>query len=159
RDAGPLQRLVEALGGAWAEIAEAQRLLNIDARAHDRNPTVRVVRDELASVLESFDPGSQLPDDAVKRVRDVTRVESGWEVLKRGGIRMLSGEAHERAVQLMEELKRIGLFVVEVGEIERFFPAAAGLHGPAWLARAFDGGAHKAEEPRRLVDQVERSFG
>jgi hypothetical protein len=30
------------------------------------------------------------------------------------------------------ELRRLGLFVVEVGELECFYPAAGG-HGPSWV--------------------------
>jgi hypothetical protein len=29
-------------------------------------------------------------------------------------------------------LRQLGIFVVEVGELERFYPAAGG-HGPAWV--------------------------
>jgi len=55
----------------------------------------------------------------------------------------------------------MGLFIVPVGELERFIPAVGGK-GPGWLTAVYESGLHRdtaaTGEARRFVGRVAASI-
>ena len=51
------------------------------------------------------------------------------------------GQPTERVERLLANLREVGLFVVEVGELERFAPEVGG-HGPTWVNAVHEQGLH-----------------
>lgn len=159
RDVQTLKRIVESLGGSWDSVSELQRLLANDVASRVRNLRADFVKGELNSLLDPIGAGEPINRELGRKICALVRVESGWDALKRGGVALLSGDTYSRALQLLERLRGIGLFVVPVGELERFCPQAGGKHGSAWVAEALDHGAHKPRDARGFVETIDSSFG
>ncbi|MBK8246677.1 MAG: AAA family ATPase [Gemmatimonadetes bacterium] len=68
-----------------------------------------------------------------------TAMEGTKKDMKRdGGLDILVGSEREAAVQLFNQLKEYGLFVVPTGELESWLkPLGASGHGPSWLVDIF----------------------
>lgn len=91
--------------------------------------------------------------EQVKRLLNTTA--GGWTSIKTGGVNALGGGgAGAAADQLLEDLDRVGLVVVRVGELESF-DHALGVGKSRWVAAALEAGVHKREGPvvhvRRLI--------
>jgi hypothetical protein len=61
------------------------------------------------------------------------RSSSGWREAKLLGRGLLSGQAVTSFDHLNSDLRRIGIFVVERGELERFHPEISSSNKAAWL--------------------------
>jgi hypothetical protein len=72
----------------------------------------------------------------------MTKLDDSWSRLKNGGLSMIpQGDASSAAKALIDGLAEIGLFVVDVGELERWEPDLPG-HGPSWVGAAIQAGRH-----------------
>ena len=132
-DISPLRDVVEALGGAWATFEKSWRQIKsgVEKRRPERDTSQ--VRDEIRKTLDSVN-SPVFPDVEAKRIQDVLKKVSPWEEAKRVGLGAVpSGQERRVAEQLLEDLKRIGLFVVDCGELESFDPTIGG-HGNLWVA-------------------------
>jgi hypothetical protein len=158
RDVPTLKKLVGSLGGVWEPIWELQRKLDADISSKVNAPSLSAVREAVLEVLDSVAPAIKLTKEAAEQVRRLVKVETGWEQVKVAGMASLSGDTYTRAVNLLDRLADIGLFVVPVGELERWYPPAAGLHGPAWASRALTENAHLLDGPQRFVERLYGSF-
>ena len=59
---------------------------------------------------------------------------SGWKKIKKQGLHGLpSGEVSKIALNLLESLADLNIFVVPVGELESFCKSVPN-HGPAWVS-------------------------
>lgn len=71
----------------------------------------------------------------VKAAMDAT----GNDMKRDGGIRILQGQQHEAADNLLTQLAEYGIFVVPGGELESWLPhLEVGRHGPSWLIGIFE---------------------
>jgi hypothetical protein len=90
-------------------------------------------------------------------MRQLLRADSGWDRAKRSGKAALPQADATRAYEDLDaRLRELGLFVVEVGELERFIPSVGGK-GTAWLREVYERGLHadpSIEPPRRLVSAI-----
>lgn len=141
-----LQRIVTALGGLWGDVETDWRIVRSAVEQLTATPSLVAVREAIHEVLNGA-TGSSLTRDVSRSIRDATKVESGWQRSKAGGLAVLpSGEARQAADRLLQTLREAGLFVVAVGELERWAPDI-GHHGPAWVADALEQGAHQRTGP------------
>lgn len=158
RDEPTLRRIVDALGGSWTEVASLRRQVDADLRSLERNVTVGYAREQISALLDALPLGGTLSKEEVQRIHQLIRTETGWDVRKREGVTGLSGDTYQRLIRLIETLAAMGLHVVPVGELERWYPPAAGKHGSAWLSDALRNNAHLAEAPQRFVQTVSAAF-
>jgi predicted ATPase len=80
--------------------------------------------------------------------------ESPWASLKRFGVRAFQGESAQAAQRLIEKLDRVGIVLVEVGELEGFAHALGVAKGAAWLPAALDAGAHRNRDAQDHVARL-----
>lgn len=93
-------------------------------------PAVRTVIDGVNAVFAGGVDHGRLTREQVEAVRDAARMNDGWSLAKRGGLDALpGGQLSERARDLVEQLARVSIFVVPVGELERWVPEIGGT-GP-----------------------------
>jgi hypothetical protein len=141
RETQPLQGIVENLGGDWASVESDWWVIKSALDSDNRAPSTAWVLEKVKELLSDIDTPT-LKEEDTKKVRELTRAESGWDKAKRGGKSAVpSGQATECAERLLVSLREIGLFVVDVGELERFAPAMAG-HGPTWVNAVHEQGLH-----------------
>lgn len=132
RDEQPLRAIVEAVGGNWAEMENDWRTLKKALEAPRPALLAREARALIDEALAS-NQGDALTDGVAERIRAATKRPTIWDEAKKGGLSAVpSGQATAAAQSLIARLNAFGVFVVEVGELERFAPAIPD-HGPAWV--------------------------
>jgi hypothetical protein len=148
REEARIAGLAEALGGDWDRLRADWRVLDAAVRDRGYRPLTSQVREQVSEVLDQA--GARLERDEVKRIRDVARVEDGWSIVRRGGIGDVpQGDASERGQSLIDQLAALRLFVVPVGEVERWEPGVPG-EGPAWVNAVLESNRHtRADAPVR----------
>jgi len=132
RDQMDLQRLFESLGGVWSAVERDWKI--VKAAVDDRRAQLATedVKEEITDILDGI-RSSVFPEDKAVQIRDVLKKASAWGEAKRVGKAFLpSGDATVAYQALNKGLREKGLYVVEVGELERFCPTIAG-HGPGWV--------------------------
>ena len=126
RDPNEFQRLVEALGGPWAALADDYAALLDEIEIAD-HPDQRVedARQALASAASALnaegDARSKLKR-AVAQARAVRERASIWSVLKKKGIKDLSKQAKTLFGRIDTQCSAVGLFIVPCGEREAWLP-------------------------------------
>jgi hypothetical protein len=132
REQHDMEKIVEALGGAWSEVEPLWRPVKAALDQLGSAPPVLSVREAIQAILES--ESGTLSADGATKIRDAIRLDSARDIIKRGGASALpGGEASEKAKQLLARLEELRLFVVPVGEAERWVPEVGG-HGPKWVS-------------------------
>ncbi|RKG90096.1 ATP-binding protein [Corallococcus sp. CA049B] len=129
----PLKEAVEALGGNWDDFQP--RWKQVKAGIEQRKPELETahVQKEIQKLLNQVTTAT-FPMDVATSIRDVLRRASPWDEAKLLGVNAVpKGELRQVAETLLADLKHLGLFVVECGEMESFVPTVGG-HGNAWLA-------------------------
>jgi AAA domain, putative AbiEii toxin, Type IV TA system len=75
----------------------------------------------------------ELSSGELSQISNALRSSSGWREAKLLGRGLLSGQAVTSFDHLNSDLRRIGIFVVERGELERFHPEISSSNKAAWL--------------------------
>lgn len=134
-DEQPLRSIVEAAGGEWASIANqwSQVKQSIDGRGTEIK--VDELKDAIKAALNEI-TGSRLSENTAEKIRAALRRSSPWALAKEGGIAYVPrGQASEICESLLGNLKRLGIHVVPVGELECFVKRV-GRKGRRWAAEA-----------------------
>jgi AAA domain, putative AbiEii toxin, Type IV TA system len=128
----PLRSIVEALGGDWVLFRPDWTLVknSIDAKRPDLS-TVDVRR-EFERVLGQV-TATVLPEKSRTELQGIVRRSTAWSSAKLVGKSFVpSGDPSRACDRLLAGLQRVGLHVVDVGELEGFVRTADG-HGPKWV--------------------------
>lgn len=131
-DGDILKKIVEALGGTWTAIEKDWRILKsaVDSKRPDLN-TVEV-KSEIDKILNTVTT-TLLPENVRAELQAVIRKTSAWSNAKHIGKAFVpSGDPSKACERLLGELRNLGLYVVEVGELEGFARTESG-HGPKWV--------------------------
>jgi hypothetical protein len=128
----PLRGIVEALGGDWNTLCGDWRLVKTSIDAKRPDLSTADVRREVERVLGQV-TATVLPEKARAELQGVVRRSTAWSSAKLVGKSFVpSGESSRACDRLLINLRRVGLHVVEVGELEGFVRTADG-HGPKWV--------------------------
>jgi hypothetical protein len=153
----PLRRAFEGLGGGWSEIAS--HFTQVKTAIENNRPLYRTeeVKKEVQNILDGV-TAERFPEAAADKIKDILRQSSPWRIAKQTGRAGLPGGQtvnHYNALTAALEAK--GIFIVPVGEAERFCPSAAG-HGPSWVANVFRGrnlsSDPELEQARQFVQHI-----
>ncbi|MBK5119257.1 AAA family ATPase [Burkholderia sp. R-69980] len=127
----PLRPVVEALGGTWADVEKNFKILSNGMKGQKKEITKEEVRTEIANILD--ESGDVLSEPVAEKIRGVVKRASPWALAKLSGKFFVPpGEATVAYKELHAALRKLGLHVVEVGEMECFNKAIAG-HGSKWV--------------------------
>jgi hypothetical protein len=132
RDESTLRKIVEALGGNWSAIRT--EWVQVKNAIESKKPELlsEDVKKGIAKVLETV-IGAQFPMEAGEAISRIVRRSSPWSIVKQTGKHYVpSGQPTQIYNQLMQDLRKIGLHIVEAGELEGFDRSLGG-HGPAWV--------------------------
>jgi len=128
-----LKRIIEAFGENWVDFKQDWRSVKsaVDSKRPDLN--AGDVKREFEKLLDPIAATTALPEKVRIELQAVLRKTSAWSYAKLAGKAFVpSGEPSKACERLLAALRSVGLYVVEVGEIERFAPTEA-LHGPKWV--------------------------
>lgn len=141
REVATVEKVFSQLGGDWSNLAAQHGVLSAAlsaGRSLSKTQVETAFRERLSLA------GTVLTREDVEALRALLRSETGWDKVKMSGVAGVpGGDPSAAAGELLNTLERYGLFVVSVGELERWVPAIAG-HGPSWVSSALDSEAHKS---------------
>ena len=133
-----LQKIIDALCGDWSAIRSAA---NVVRKSID-NAMPRLTTDQIKSgiqtALDEELTGGDSAQQLHRRINKIFSEASPWDVVKHGGKSVIpAGDATLQFQQLDGLCKEVGLWIVPVGEMERFYTSIGG-HGPAWVQRVIE---------------------
>ncbi|UXY27562.1 ATP-dependent nuclease [Streptomyces sp. HUAS TT20] len=155
-----LRRLIESLGGSWDEFEKNYDVATAPFRqprekarvAHVLNSLNEVFRDRTDAVFDS---------EIAEEFRALTRArESPWSALKLHGEGAWNGNPQSAlaAQHLLNDLDKLGIVAVRVGELERFANTLPVKKGSEWVPAAIAAGFHKERAAQEHVEKLVR-FG
>lgn len=137
RDENPLHQIIDALGSDWIQFVADWRLVKSSIESKKPELSSDEVKAEIQTILSAVQDSASL-DATKKRIQSVFRRSSPWSTAKDVGKTYVpSGDPTKAVERLLNNLRAIGLFIVEVGELEGF-DRSLGNHGPGWVNQVLD---------------------
>lgn len=127
-----LEALAKQLAFDWQAVEKDLKL--VVSAINDSKPELNTVevRRQISEKLENVKSLS-LPDHIQDEISKILQLGSSWSKVKDTGILFVpQGQASQACRQLLEHFEANGLFVVPVGQLERFCPSISG-HGTKWV--------------------------
>ena len=124
--------VVYAMGLDWTCIEHNYRIVFKAINNKKKNPDRQTFKENIVNLLEK-NTDSYVSEVEIKQIKSFLKSNSSWnEVKENGKIAIPNGDASERYEQIDLILKTNGIFLVPVGELERFIKSVGG-HGPNWV--------------------------
>jgi len=152
-----MRKLTDALGGRWDDLQPHLDVLHRAAGSEGgKFPSVTRVRAEIGKILGNADQQEALTKRDSEAVRAVTRATTYWDTLKAAGAAALK-PAEVRALKaLLPALAELGVFLVPVGELERWHRDIDAGNKNTWLLTVFERNLHT--EPSTELADFTRSY-
>jgi predicted ATPase len=135
RNEQELRAVVEALGGDFGAIEAQYKAMRIELGTTKAAKAVESVTQGLRELADEFEAAGSMNQDGMRRLRALVSEAGDWSDAKRYGLDKLQGEPRKSAEELLAAWREIGLFIVPVGELERWW-----RNGPSdkakWLQAA-----------------------
>lgn len=129
RSQDDLKKSVEAFGGNWAELAAIWNRLNASVSNGMPVKSNQEIKASIRQIIEEAEPESLPKGDIIEAMKH----GSAWSLVKKVGPAGLPrGNARSDYNALIQELEKIGIYLVPVGEVEEFCPEM-GVHGPKFV--------------------------
>ncbi|MEV4236201.1 TOPRIM nucleotidyl transferase/hydrolase domain-containing protein [Nocardia sp. NPDC049737] len=140
-----INRILNELGEDFSSIEKSYRILDSALRSAEEKLTHADLLGTFKSAIDSMpDP---LDRKSLNSLKGLLKINSGWDKVKRTGLAGVpQGDPYRACTELVSALRDFGIFVVPVGELERFAPQVSG-HGPSWTSEVL---ARKLHEGRNL---------
>lgn len=124
-----VEQTVKAFGGDWRDFAKLWSHLDSAIRKGVKAKSNYEIKEELISLLQSWS------DDNLPRgnINEKMKQNSAWSQVKHfGKAAVPKGDAQACYKNLKKKLEGIGIYLVDVGEIENFYHEI-GKHGPKFV--------------------------
>ncbi len=128
----PLRAIYSSLGGTWDGIEADWKSVKLSVEAKRSELSSSQVKSEVSKILDKVKENN-FPGQAAKGIAEVLKRSSPWSIVKSAGISYIPpGEPTQAYQRLRTSLRGVGLFIVEIGELENFDRSVPG-HGPKWV--------------------------
>lgn len=135
REECPLRGIFEAAGGDWSEIDSVWRCINSSITNRKAEKSILEVKAEVDNIFSGL-TGSSFPNSARIAIQKAMKEGSQWGIAKSSGKSYVPNGGPAAAFDyLQDSLRKVGVHIVEVGELENFV-RSIGDHGPAWVNEA-----------------------
>lgn len=132
-DEGVFKGIIEAVGENWENYVRNYKQFSSNIIGSQK----QIRKNEIQTLLQSFG-GEILSDDDIKKVSNAIRRPSKWNELKDMGTAAIpKGDAMKAFENMNVALKKAGVYLVPVGELEGFISVVGG-HGPEWVNRVLE---------------------
>lgn len=122
---------VSAFGGNWIDIEVLWERVDSAVRGGIKPKSIETIKSEIVQVLQNADKDKLPKGDIAALMKQGT----AWnEVKKFGEVAIPTGQAQTDYKALKSALENLGIFLIPVGEIEKFCPEI-GLHGPKFVTK------------------------
>lgn len=145
-----LQSIIKDAGGDWADFEEDFEVVKLAVESLGLTvPTAEATRSKIAELFKGLPGKEGVPDKVTEAIKDALAPKSPWHLLKKGGMSILPEAAAESAPRLFTQLQAIGIFVVPVGELERWIPL--NVNKQNWLTQVLENNNYR-QSPPLLID-------
>jgi len=128
----PLKEIVIKLSGNWNSIKNKWRMVKRAIEEKKTELSTKEVSEEINKILSTIEDAI-FPIDARKKIQRILRRSSPWYTTKSTGKAIIpSGDPTIAYNDMCREFAKIGLFIVDSGELESFAKTIGG-HGPKWV--------------------------
>jgi energy-coupling factor transporter ATP-binding protein EcfA2 len=126
-----VKNTVAAFGGNWIDVEVLWERVDSAVRGGIKPKSVDAIKSEIIQTLQNSDKEKLPKGDIAALMKQGT----AWnEVKKFGEIAIPNGQAQTDYKALKSALENLGIFVIPVGEIEKFCPEI-GSHGPKFVTK------------------------
>ena len=132
------QEIIETLGGNWDKMQSMAQTVCNDIEQHKPWLTAGEIKKGIQEELDDLEPTGEFPRQKQKAIEKIFRKASPWDAIKESGEAAIpQGQATQRFQELKTLCKKIGLWIVPVGELEGFCKSIGG-HGPRWVQEVIE---------------------
>ncbi len=136
-DKAKFEEVYISLGGSAGALQSQLNVLQSNIHSKSSPVDRDYAQTKINDVLNAS-TSNELTANEIKSIRKHIRATSGWELIKKNGKGAVSsGDPSTAFDTILEEAKKVGLFLVPVGELERFHPLIAG-DKQKWLREVFE---------------------
>lgn len=126
-----IEDTVNAFGGNSNDILKSWSIVDSFVRKGIKPNTNEQIKEKIIEIIKESEKEKLKKSD----IQDAMKTGQSWAILKQTGIAGLpSGDASEEFDKLIDMLEAIGIYIVPVGEIERFNRKIPG-HGPKFVTK------------------------
>ena len=137
-DEDVLRNVVEALAGDWSVVKPVAQTVKKAIEEHKPWLNATEVKKGIEGILERTPSSGEFPKKLRSEINNLFRKASPWDAVKAGGETVIpSGEATKKYHELQKLSSQMGLWIVPVGELERFCKSVGG-HGPRWVQQVIE---------------------
>lgn len=136
-DEGVLKNTVEAFSVDWATIQNDYHILVSNLHSPKEYVNRKDARTMICGILNASDE-KNLSSQEIKDIRQAISTISKWNNIKTSGVAAIpSGDATGAFRRIDEVLRKNGIYIVPVGELEGFVKEVGG-HGPDWVNKVIE---------------------
>ena len=149
-----MKRIIEALKGEWDQVKPLAD--SVRKAIEERKPSISFeqVREGIRNELNAEPSEGDPIKDLNSKIKQIFRQVSPWDAIKDAGKAILpQGQTTQQFQELQALCKQVGLWIVDVGEMEGFCKSVSG-HGAAWIQQIIEN-KELADDPEL---EVARSF-
>lgn len=130
--------LVEECEGDWKDFEPNYDVLSMEVTKHNGKVNIANLEKEFNSYIKLLKDNhkTELDKKDIENIRALTKEPKGWKKLKKGGFDAFP-DIKNNIEALDRELRKLNIFLVPVGELERFLPDV-GDHGPTWVSKVLE---------------------
>lgn len=140
--------LFTSMGGDFSAIEATYNTLESSVRNRKVVPQREEARAEILRILDASEAATLEPEE-VRQLNTLLRSESGWKQVKGKGEGAIDSGGPTAAFNgIIAACRTLGLFLVEVGELERFHPEISGTK-QEWLRKVLEQELFKEASPAR----------
>ena len=127
-----IRGIYEAMGGHWIDIRENYGKFRAPFNGVGSSLKRSTFKDLINDILDASTEVN-LSEEEIKRIKEEIKPSTKWDILKTSGESGIpAGEAKVAYNSMNAKLKDKGIFIVPVGELERFI-TEVNMHGPGWV--------------------------
>jgi len=150
--------LIASCGDAPENYMPLRKIVASAVSSRDERLERAKVKAELNQLLDSK-RSSDLSTNELSRLTAALKPKNGWRQFKLAGYRLLSGEARISFDKLVTALRQLGIFMVDVGELERFHPEVSADNKAEWLRTVLEQKLYeKSIESKKFVTAIASSI-
>ena len=138
KDESILKKMIETLGGKWSDIQQSVQQVFQSIEQNTRKLKIDEIKEKILKILDSLPMQEPLPKDKFEAITAILRSSSPWKSIKNAGESAIpNGDATKEFRKIMNFCKKIGIWIVPVGELEGFCKSVSG-HGPKWVQNVIE---------------------
>lgn len=136
-DENVFRGILQAFGIGWDEVKTDYKAIVSNLHSPKEKVSRAQAKVLIGAVLDGSGEQFLSPDETAK-INEAVSTVSKWKALKLSGAAAIpAGDAARAFRQVDQLLGSHGIYIVPVGELERFIPTVGG-HGPDWTSRVLE---------------------